>query len=61
MLVMITACLSLSVTVFTRANSGKITTFQEVPLFYALVRQEPLHLGARNFVTKNWSPLSSPH
>jgi len=35
-----------------QANSGKITSFQEVPFFDALVRVEPPHPGARNFVTK---------
>ena len=40
-----------------QANIGKITSFQAVPLFDALVRGElPLHhLSARNFVTKNSS------
>jgi len=36
-----------------RANSDKITSFQAVPLFDALVRKELPHPGARNFVTKN--------
>jgi len=36
-----------------KANSGKITSFKVVPLFDALFRREPLHPGARNFVTKN--------
>jgi len=38
---------------YTRANSGKITTFIKVPLFDALVLEELPHPGARNFVTKN--------
>jgi len=38
-----------------RANSGKITSFKGVFLFDALVRREPPHPGARNFVIKNWS------
>jgi len=40
-----------------RINSGKITYFKGVPLFDALVRGEPPHPEARNFVTKtrvNW-------
>jgi len=36
-----------------RANNGKITSFRGVPLFDALVRGEPLHPVARNFVTIN--------
>jgi len=35
-----------------RANSDKITSFKGVPLFDAFVRGEPLHTGARNFVTQ---------
>jgi len=42
-----------------RANSGKIRTFQGVPVFDALVRGEPPHTGARNFVTKNWRSWGS--
>ena len=36
-----------------RANNGKMTSFRGVPLFDALVRGEPLHPVARNFVTIN--------
>jgi len=36
-----------------RANNGKITSFKGIPLFDALVRGEPLHPVARNFVTIN--------
>ena len=37
-----------------RANNGKMTSFfWGVPLFDALVRGEPPHTRARNFVTKN--------
>jgi len=38
-----------------QANSDKITSFLggRLPLFDALVRREPPHSGARNFVTKN--------
>jgi len=36
-----------------RANNGKITSFWRVPLFDALVRGEPPHPKAWNFVTKN--------
>ena len=34
-----------------RANNGKITSFKGVPLFDALVREEPQHAKIRNFVT----------
>jgi len=36
-----------------RANNGKMTFLRGVPLFDALVRGEPLHPVARNFVTIN--------
>jgi len=36
-----------------RANNGKMTSFWGVPLFDELVRGEPLHPVARNFVTIN--------
>jgi len=36
-----------------RANNGKMTSFKGIPLFDALVREEPLHPVARNFVTIN--------
>jgi len=43
-----------------RANNGKMTSFLGgVPLFDALVRGEPLHPVARNFVTINWRPGGS--
>jgi len=43
-----------------RANGIKITSFRGVPFFDALVREEPLHPGARNFVTKKLESLWQP-
>jgi len=45
----------LSVTVFTLFEpiTAKLRLFRGVPLFDALVRGEPLHPVARNFVTIN--------
>jgi len=36
-----------------RANNGKMTSFKGVPLFDALVQEEPLHSVAQNFITIN--------
>jgi len=36
-----------------RANNGKKRFLKGVPPFDALVRGEPSHPGAQNFVTKN--------
>jgi len=36
-----------------RANNGRMTSFRGVPLFDALVQEEPLHPVAPNFVTIN--------
>jgi len=36
-----------------RANNGKMASFSGVPLFDVLVRGEPLHPVARNFVAIN--------
>jgi len=42
-----------------RSNNGKMTYFRRVPLFDALVRGDPLHPVARNFVTINLRPWGS--
>ena len=44
-----------------KANFWQNNVFlRGVPLFDALVRGEPPHPGARNFVTKNYGPWGSP-